>query len=144
MIGVSPTLQAVVAPKRKILDDPIPKLKSVDDFPKRKVVDDPIPKSKFLDDAPKRKLLDDPIPKLKVVDDGLKRKNIDDVKSPAFDKSPGLEGKFPSFDNKAALDRPGLPGSGGFGRGAGPQTPPARPFVLSTPHHAPYWQGEAQ
>jgi V8-like Glu-specific endopeptidase len=69
VIAVSPTLQALVSPKRKIFDDPIGTLKFRDDIPKRKVFDDPIGTLKFRDDIPKRKVFDDPIGTLKFRDD---------------------------------------------------------------------------
>lgn len=62
VIAASPTLQRLFSPKRKVLDDPITKLKFRDDLiGKRKFFDDPITTLKFRDDIPKRKILDDPI-----------------------------------------------------------------------------------
>ncbi len=58
VIAVSPTLQALLSPKRKVFDDPIVKLKVFDDT-----------KFKFRDDIQKRKVFDDPINTLKFRDD---------------------------------------------------------------------------
>lgn len=122
VIAVSPTLKALLVPKRKVVDDPIVTLKFRDD-PKRKVFDDPIGTLKFRDD-PKRKLVDDPIGTLKF---------RDDVKVPALDKHPALDGKQP------ASDLPGRPGP--IGRPLGPEGLSARPFILATPHHSTAWSG---
>jgi len=102
--------------KTKVADDPIVKLKVVDDR-KIKVIDDL--KLKFRDDPIKQKVLDDPIVKRKVLDD-LKLKVTDDKLKFADDvKLPGLD-----------LGRPS-----DFGGRSG-ATLGLHPFVLATPHHA--------
>jgi len=125
VIAVSPTLQALLSPKRKVLDDPIITLKFRDDNPK----------FKFRDDIPKRKVLDDPINTLKFRDDNPKFKFRDDVKLPGLDKQPGL-------DNKGGFDNPG--GFGRFGQTIRPEAQRTRPFILATPHHSSAWGGESQ
>lgn len=113
VIAASPTLQALLRPKIKVVDDPVT--------------------LKFRDDGgPKRKVLDDPIT-LKFRDDPPKLKFRDDIKIPVFDKRPGSEGKAPAFDNP--LFDPGR-----IGRPGGGEAQPARPFILSTPHHSDAWQ----
>jgi len=133
VIAVSPTLQALLSPKRKVFDDPIGTLKFRDDIPKRKVFDDPIGTLKFRDDIPKRKVFDDPIGTLKF---------RDDVKLPGLDKQPGLDNKG-SLDNpKGGLDNPG--GFGRFGQAIRQEAQPTRPFILATPNHSRSWGGESQ
>jgi V8-like Glu-specific endopeptidase len=128
VIAASPTLQGLTAPKLKVIDDPIFTLKFRDDQP---------PKFKVLDD-PKSKFIDDPIFTLKFRDDQPpKFKAFDDVKQPGLDKrfgdtkQPGLDKGFDKgFDGRPPID-PGLAGG-------------ARPFILSTPHHAAGLGGEQQ
>jgi len=123
VIAVSPTLQALVRPKRKVFDD---LSKPTLDKP---VVDNPVT-LKFRDDLSKP-TLDKP-----VVDNPVTLKFRDDVKSPGLDKPPGLDGKQPGFDNQGRLVR--------FGRPLGPESQSARPFVLATPHHASAWSASGQ
>ncbi|HEY0605707.1 MAG TPA: serine protease [Herpetosiphonaceae bacterium] len=130
VIAASPTLQTLLNPKLKVLDDPIHTLKFREDVPpKLKVLDDPIT-LKFRDD----------IPKLKVLDDPITLKFRDDFKSPGLDKRPGSDGKLPALDNKG-FDNPGRPGR--FGQPTGQEAQSARPFILSTPHHSTAWSAEA-
>jgi V8-like Glu-specific endopeptidase len=120
VIAVSPTLQALLSPKRKIFDDSL--------SPKRKIFDDPL--------SPKRKIFDDPIMTLKFRDDiPPKRKVFDDVKLPGLDKQAGL-------DNKGGVDNPG--GFGRFGQNIRQEAQPNRPFILATPHHSRAWSGASQ
>lgn len=134
VIAASPTLQALLSPKRKVFDDPVKPvldtpvtLKFRDDLIKP-VLDTPVT-LKFRDDIVKRKFFDDPI----------KLKFRDDVKTPSLDKQPGSEGKLPGFDNPG-----GIGGLGRFGQSTGSEAQSARPFILLTPHHSNAWSGENQ
>ena len=129
VIAVSPTLQALLRPKRKFLDD---FSKPTLDKP---AVDNPVT-LKFRDDLSKP-TLDKP-----VADHPVTLKFRDDVKSPGLDKQPGLEGKLPGFDNKSGFDNPGRPWR--FGRPFGTEAQSARPFILATPHHSSAWTGGSQ
>ncbi len=77
VIAASPTLQALLSPKRKVFDDPSGTLKFRDDNP------------------PKRKVFDDPSGTLKF---------RDDVKLPRLDKQPGLDNKG-GLDNPGGFGR---------------------------------------
>jgi V8-like Glu-specific endopeptidase len=141
VIAASPTLQALLRPKRKVFDDPV-----------KPVIDNPVT-LKFRDDGVKPvtdkpaidtpvtlKFRDDPIATLKFRDDPITTlKFRDDVKSPNLDKRPGFEGKQPGFDNKGGFDNPGW-----FGPVTQPGIQPGRPFILATPHHSSAWIGESQ
>jgi V8-like Glu-specific endopeptidase len=133
VIAISPTLQALLNPKRKVFDDPSkpildnPNTLKFRDDPKRKVFDDPINTLKFRDD---------PINTLKFRDDPINTlKFRDDVKGAGLDKQPG-------GDNKGGFDNPG--GLGRFGQNIRPEVQPSRPFILSTPHHSNAWSGANQ
>ena len=124
VIAVSPTLQALLRPKRKALDDVGPK----------PVFDNRPPVTlKFRDDATKPVFDNRPPVTLKF---------RDDVKLPRLDKQPGMEGKLPAFDNKSGFDNPGRPGR--FGRPFGSEAQSARPFILVTPHHSEAWRVGSQ
>ena len=123
VIAVSPTLQALLRPKRKAFDDVAKPV-----FDNRPPV-----KLKFRDDAFKPVVDNRPPVTLKF---------RDDVKSPGLDKPPGLEGKLPSFDSKIGFDNPGRPGR--FGRPFKPEAQSARPFILFTPHHSEAWRDGSQ
>jgi V8-like Glu-specific endopeptidase len=128
VIAASPTLQALLAPKRKVVDDIRTTLKSSDDIGSTKL--------KFSDDIRTTlKFSDDVVVKLKVLDDTVTSKFRDDIKSPALDKHPALEGKAPAFDN------PFDP----TGRAVQPirKEGSNRPFILATPHHSTAWTGQA-
>lgn len=121
VIAVSPTLQDLLAPKRKVMDDVRTTLKFNDDIRTPKFRDDIRATLKFSDD----------IVKLKVLDDPITVKFRDDIKSPALDKRPGLEGKSPAFDNPFdPFSRPSQPI---------PREGSDRPFILATPHHSTAW-----
>jgi len=132
VIAASPTLQALLAPKRKIVDDIRTTLKSNDDIRSPKT-DDPV-KLKFRDDIRTTLKFSDDVVKLKVLDDPLTLKFRDDIKSPALDKHPALEGKPPAFDNP--FDPTGRPGQ------PIPREGSNRPFILATPHHSTAWTGQ--
>lgn len=122
----SPTIQGILTPKLKVLDDPI-KIKFNDDIGTLKFIDDPI-SLKFIDDPLSLKFSDDPGSlkfsddpgSLKFSDDPGSLKMIDDVKQPFLDKNP-------------VSDNPGNFGSAIGGQRAG------TPFILSTPHHSTAW-----
>ncbi len=118
VIAVSPTLQALLRPKRKVFDD---LSKPTLDKP---VLDTPVT-LKFRDDSSKP-ILDTPVT----------LKFRDDVKSPGLDKPPGLDVKQPGFDNPGRLGR--------FGRFWGSEAQSSRPFILTTPHHSNAWSGSNQ
>lgn len=124
IITNSPTIQSILNPSIKFLDDNRPpKLKFSDDVASLKFIEDPggVATIKFLDDnRPSFKFTDDPRPTLKFTDDpggGQSLKFRDDVKLPTLDKIPGTD--FP----------------GGFTLQEGIGTP----FILSTPHHSNDW-----
>lgn len=124
VIAVSPTLQGLLRPTLKFIDDGgvRPTLKFRDDTPSLKFIDDGggIPTLKFRDDAPSLKFRDD-------------------VKAPGLDKQPGFDNKLPAFDGNGGFD----PGTV-INPGIRPEAQPARPFIMSTPHHSYAWQSYLQ
>ncbi len=127
VIAASPTLQALLRPKFKVLDDRKPVL----DKP---VLDNPRT-LKFRDDLNPKPVLDKP-----VLDSPRTLKFRDDIKIPGLDKRPGIEGKAHGFDNKPGLDDPGIFDPGRVRH----EAQPVRPFILSIPHHSNLWQGGTQ
>lgn len=138
----SPTIQGILNPKFKFLDDPI-KFKFRDDL-KLKFRDDPIKqkfqddiKLKFQDDIQTLKFRDD-IQTLKFRDDIQTLKFSDDNQSLKFiDDQPKLKAlddvKLPGYDKRPGTDRLGDPGQQTL------QESIASPFILSTPHHSNAW-----
>ena len=124
VIAVSPTLQALMIPKRKMFDDAKPTLDNPGGT--LKILDF---KRKMFDDA--KPTLDNPSGTLKILD--FKRKMFDDVKIPGLDKQPWREGKLPGFDQP-----------GPFGPIPPSLAPTGRPFILATPHHSGEWSYGSQ
>lgn len=140
VIAASPTLQALVRPKNKVVDDPITSKVSDDGVTKGKVLDDQQFTLKFRDDILTLKFSDDGVTKSKVIDDPVSLKFRDDVKSTLLDKHPASEvNKLAGFDNVGRIG-----GFGRFGESPGAEGQSGRPFILITSHHSNAWSGENQ
>jgi hypothetical protein len=128
VIAASPTLQNLVNPtipsKTKFIDDiKVPLDKPTSDIPnKTKFIDDVKP---ILDKGPQQDL------------GTLKFR--DDRKFPSADQGLAVPGKLPTLDSPGSYG-----GTGRVGRPFGPETQPARPFILATPHHSTAWSGVSQ
>ena len=126
VIAVSPTLQRLTQPKLPVVDT-APRL----DIGVTLRAADQIGTTPSADTNPRIDIMAT-IPR---ADTPIKRKFFDDVKTPALDKAPAADTKFPSndgiFDPKGPSDsiNPVGPIAGRFNR----------PFVLANPHHASNW-----
>lgn len=133
IIAASPTLQALVRPKLKFVDDGgtaagadvTGTIRALDHGPKLKVQDD-------LGTS----LARDALSTLRGADVSGTLKYIDDRKQPGFDKSPMTDVKHPGLDGSPVFDPSGPV--------INPAIGVARPFALATPHHSMAWTGQGE